>query len=166
MRTSLLPALLAGIGLCTLAACPAAAGGTLNSAEIRRLVDQLGSSKFVEREEATAALDAAGEPALAELRRAADGDDAEVRRRAVELVRIIEQRVETDHLLSPLKVKLVFKDTPLPDAVAELSRQSGYTINLQDPNHKLKSRKITAQHRRNAVLGSGSTGSARQGPRG
>jgi hypothetical protein len=143
MRTSLLPALLSGFGFAAIVAVSAATAGTPDAAEIRRLIDQLGSAKFTEREEATAALDAAGEPALPGLRKAAEADDAEVRRRAVDLVHKIEQRVETDHLLAPTKVKLAFTDTPLSEAVAELSRQSGYNIALQDSAGKLKGRKIT-----------------------
>jgi hypothetical protein len=61
----------------------------------------------------------------------------------LDLVRKIEQRVETGHLLAPTKVKLDFNDIPLSEAVAMLSKQSGYNIALQDPGGKLKDRKIT-----------------------
>jgi uncharacterized protein (TIGR03067 family) len=55
--------------------------------EITRLIQQLGSRKFREREAATKALERVGVPALEALRRAAKDDaDAEVRRRAGQIV--------------------------------------------------------------------------------
>jgi hypothetical protein len=143
MRTSLLPALLAGAGFATLAGTPAPAAGTPGGSEIRRLIGQLGSGNFSEREDASAALDAAGEAALPGLRAAAESEDAEVRRRAGELVQRIEQRVETEHLLSPTKVQLSFKETTVREALNELHRQSGYDVVLADPRNKLKDRKVT-----------------------
>lgn len=143
MRSSLLPALLAGLGLVSLSGSPAPAAKPPSAAEIRKLIDQLGSASFAEREEATAALDAAGEPALPGLRKAAESDDAEVRRRAGELLRKIEQRVDSEHLLAPTKVKLAFKDTPIPEAVARLAKESGRSVVLQDPAGRLRERKVT-----------------------
>src|SRR5947209_6850965 len=61
--------------------------------EVAALVRQLGSDSFEEREAAGRLLSAAGKAGLPALRRARDGDDAEVRRRAAELVRDIEKRV-------------------------------------------------------------------------
>ncbi|HEY1338846.1 MAG TPA: hypothetical protein VGF59_15125 [Bryobacteraceae bacterium] len=60
--------------------------------EIDRLVRQMGSDSFAERQKASKALEAIGEPALATLRKAARDSDAEIRRRATELVRTIEAR--------------------------------------------------------------------------
>ena len=45
--------------------------------------------------------------------------------------------------LAPTKVHLKFDDTPIDQAVAELSRKIGYLIFLSDPEGKLKNRKIT-----------------------
>ncbi|HEY7428566.1 MAG TPA: hypothetical protein VH682_30330 [Gemmataceae bacterium] len=64
-------------------------------AEIDRLIRQLGSDNFAKRQEASKALETVGEPALEALRKAAKGGDAEVRRRANELVRTIEDRRAT-----------------------------------------------------------------------
>jgi hypothetical protein len=55
-----------------------------------RLVKQLGSDDYAEREAASSALDKLGEAALPLLRAATRNEDAEVRRRASELVRGIE----------------------------------------------------------------------------
>src|SRR6516162_6689079 len=57
---------------------PARADGP-DAARIERLVRQLGSAKFEEREAATKALDAAGEIALPALKKALQSDDLELR---------------------------------------------------------------------------------------
>jgi hypothetical protein len=110
---------------------------------IARLIVQLGSSQFAEREEASRALDTIGGAALDALRRAARGDDAEVRRRATLLVRRLERRLETERLLAPQHVRLEFHDTPLPDAVAAFARKTGYPIKLEGDETKLAERKVT-----------------------
>jgi uncharacterized protein (TIGR03067 family) len=59
---------------------------------IERLVRELGSEKFREREAAFAELKGIGEPALLALRAAMENDDAEIRCRAQELVEILRDR--------------------------------------------------------------------------
>src|SRR5690349_6895172 len=62
--------------------------------EVDRLIQQLGSDSFAEREAASKALDAVGESALEALQKAAREDrDAEVRRRAKGLVELLEARL-------------------------------------------------------------------------
>jgi uncharacterized protein (TIGR03067 family) len=64
-----------------------------SAAEIDKLVHQLGSRWFAEREAATKALEKAGELALGALRKAATSEpDAEIRRRAGKLVRSLDTR--------------------------------------------------------------------------
>src|SRR5688500_16092237 len=63
------------------------------AADVERLIKQLGSSQFREREDATKALDALGVRAWEALQKAAAGaDDAEVRRRANRLLQTIAAR--------------------------------------------------------------------------
>jgi len=57
-----------------------------NHAEIQRWIDQLGSKRFKDREQATHELSKLGESVLPNLREAAQSPDAEVRRRAQLLV--------------------------------------------------------------------------------
>src|SRR5579871_2255955 len=59
-------------------------------ADVDRLIKQLGSDKFADREMAGKKLAEIGEPALEQLRKAADSDDVEVRRRVRELIKILE----------------------------------------------------------------------------
>jgi hypothetical protein len=58
--------------------------------EIKSLVNQLGSKRFQEREEAARELSQLGKAALASLQEAAQRPDAEVRRRAQQLVERME----------------------------------------------------------------------------
>jgi hypothetical protein len=62
-------------------------------AEVGRLIGNLGSDRFADREAAARRLEALGEPALDALRRAAASPDAEVRERAGAVVRAIQQRL-------------------------------------------------------------------------
>jgi hypothetical protein len=86
-------------------------------AQIERLIQQLGSDRFSEREAAAKALEAIGVPALEALRRAASRDaDAERRQRAGELVRRIENGL--DALLAAYREY----GLPLPPPKARLVR--------------------------------------------
>ena len=58
--------------------------------DIDRLIRQLGSDKFSDREAASKRLTDIGEPALDQLRKAADATDVEVRRRVRDLLKVIE----------------------------------------------------------------------------
>src|SRR5579859_868687 len=72
------------------AGAPAAPPG---EAEVARLIKQLGSDVFAEREAASRELAKAGEAALGALEWAARSDDAEVRRRARELVARLHRKL-------------------------------------------------------------------------
>jgi hypothetical protein len=137
----LVVALAAGLGL--VAAVPTPAAEEASAEQIKKLIEQLGSDNFGAREQASKQLDEIGVPALEALRQAAQGRDAETRRRAEELVQKIEKRGENARLLAAKRLHLVYKDTPLPEAVADFARKSGYNIALLDPLKKLADRKVT-----------------------
>ncbi|HEY7158134.1 MAG TPA: HEAT repeat domain-containing protein [Gemmataceae bacterium] len=139
----LLPALLLGVGLTLMASLPSPAGESVDKEKIAKLIDQLGSGAFAERQKATKELAAIGAPALEALRKAAQSEDAEVRKRANELVRKIEKEVVSARLLAPKRIHLVYKDTLVSKAVADFRKKSGYNIHLHDPEGKLKARTIT-----------------------
>jgi RNA polymerase sigma factor (sigma-70 family) len=122
---------------------PGRASAAGDAAKIARLIDQLGSDTFDDREKATKELDAIGAPALDALRKAARGGDPERKKRAQDLVEKIEMREEAARLLTPKRVRLAYQDTPLADAVADFCKQSGYDLILLDPDGKLKDREIT-----------------------
>ena len=105
MRTrSWLPQLALGFGLAVLAAAPAPAADKAekpDAARIAKLIAQLGSDDFDDREKASADLAAIGEPALDALRQAVKSTDEEVHRRAATLVGGIEKRLESEAALAP-----------------------------------------------------------------
>jgi hypothetical protein len=69
-------------------------GQTAGADEIGRLVRQLGSDRFEEREAASLRLEEIGGPALPALEKAAGSPDAEIRWRASELVKILRVHIE------------------------------------------------------------------------
>jgi hypothetical protein len=138
----LIPVLLLGLALVASAAAPPA-GDAEEGARIARLIEQLGSDTFAEREKATRALDEVGEPALEALQKATRSSEAEVRKRANSLVAAIEKRVESARHLKPTLVHLVARDRPVLEVLEDLRKQSGYNVVIQDPENKLKDRKIT-----------------------
>jgi hypothetical protein len=140
--TSRFLAVFLGLGLLWLMAAPAAADKD-DAARIDKLIEQLGSGSFQEREAATKALDALGAPALEKLKKASQSDDVEVSRRATELVKRIEKRTEVSRVLTPKRVHLIYKDTPLKEAVEDFKKKSGYDFTLHDPENKLADRKVT-----------------------
>lgn len=115
-------------------------------ASIDELIGQLGSPKFAEREAAGKALDVIGAPALDRLRKAISlPNDLETRRRAEALFKAIDKRIETAELLQPTRVKLDYQDIPVPQAVRDFAKRTGYVNNviLWDPKGQLAQRKIT-----------------------
>jgi hypothetical protein len=93
-------------------------------AEIGTLVKQLGNDEYAKREAASKRLDAIGAPAISELRAAIRSENPEVVRRAHELVRKIEYRIDNEKTLAPTLVTLDAKNERLDDVLAELSRQA------------------------------------------
>ena len=118
-------------------------GAVGNAASASHLIERLGSRRYAEREAAGRRLRVLGEPAVKELRRAARDRDAEVRRRAGRLLRLIDQDLRAVRLLAPVRVRLVCKDTPVPVAVASLARKSGMPLQLAGDQAKLLTRKVT-----------------------
>ncbi len=140
----LLPALLFGLGLAGLAVVPLpAAAPPSNTKSVAQLIEQLSSAEYDDREAATESLESIGEPALDALRKAASSRDMEVRKRAGELVGKIEKQAERNRILAPRRVHLVYKNTPLPEAIADFRAKSGYNLVLSDPTNTLRARKVT-----------------------
>jgi hypothetical protein len=127
--------------------------------EVPRLIQQLGSKRFKEREAATKALDNVGEQALEPLRKAAKDDaDAEVRRRAGALVerlarrlapvwakRIIDSKLSRAERLAAMKA-LAKVGEPALDALRkaakespdeEVRRRAGQLVNSFDLRQRL-----------------------------
>jgi hypothetical protein len=112
---------------------------------IDQLIKQLGADSFDEREMAQKELEKIGLPALESLRQATRSKEAELARRAEDLVARLQELVKSGQLLGAKKVKLALKDISVADAVADLSKQSGYPIQISGDKSKLAERKITLE---------------------
>jgi hypothetical protein len=143
MRSLTLPALLLGLGLAGLALPLPAAAPPSDPGATARLVAQLGSAEYAEREAATEALAAIGEVALPALRKAAASPDMEVRMRAGRLLAQIERQAEQARILAPRRVHLAYKNVAVAEAVADLRAKSGYHVVLHVLGNTLRDRKVT-----------------------
>jgi hypothetical protein len=119
------------------------AGETTDTARIGKLIDQLGSDSFADREQARRDLEAIGVPALQGLRRAETKGDLETSRRVAELIRTIEETKLTAELLSPKKVHLKLKDVPVLQAVEMLAKLSGYAMRVDGDRTLLTGKTVT-----------------------
>jgi len=117
-------------------------------AELRALIQQLGSEDYAQREAAGKKLAATGAPAVEELRAASRSGNPEVVRRARELLRKIEARIANEKALAPTLVELQAHEERLDDVLAELSKQAGAEVVLNGPGAKeLANRKVTLSTR-------------------
>jgi hypothetical protein len=94
---------------------------------VEGLIEQLGHRDFRLRDAAAKALAARGPDALPALRQALGHPDPEVRQRLTQLVADAERAA----LLAPKRVTLACHQTPVREALAELTRQTGYRIDAQ-----------------------------------
>jgi hypothetical protein len=111
------------------AAVPAPAKVVLPSdPAVVALIADLGSPDYRTREKAGAALEAKGEKALPDLRRALDSTpNPEVARRLSVLVR----KMDHDRLVAPKRVTLAVKDKSAKEVFEEIGRQTGYKFDYQ-----------------------------------
>ncbi len=94
------------------------------------LIARLDSADFAEREQASKELQARGPGILPALRKALKHEDAEVRRRAKELIPPLEDATA----IAPKRVTLNVKDQPLSTALKEIKKQTGYAIEEEERN--------------------------------
>jgi hypothetical protein len=97
----------------------ASAAGALDG-----IIEQLGDTDFRKRDEATRRLKSEGVKVLPALKKALGHPDAEVRRRAYDLI----PRIETAAFLSPRRVTLKMSDKPLRAIFDEMTKQTGQKI--------------------------------------
>ncbi len=90
--------------------------------QIAVLIHQLGHSDYRERQAAFRELDSIGESALAQLRSKSLSADTELRSRANELIRRIEQRQISARILAPTMVEIDVDNMQVRDAVPHVAK--------------------------------------------
>lgn len=143
MRWFLTLAVTVLLGIKMTLAVPVDADRKIDGERIAKLIAQLGSDRFTEREEASKALAEIGLPAYEALKKAVNDPDAEVQRRARELLAKLERLVETEKVLAPTRVRLQCQASPVADAVAQLAKKSGHALILNGDRARLAERTVT-----------------------
>ncbi len=107
------------------AAAPADKTAALRAAPtMDRLIDQLGDTDYRKRDEAARLLEAEGIKVVPALKKALGHPDAEVRRRAYNLI----PQLETAAFVAPRRVTLRMSNKPLRAIFDEMTKQTGYKI--------------------------------------
>ena len=112
---------------------------------ISEMIKSLGDSSFELREKAEKDLGLVGEPALEQLRKARKSEDPEIRRRTESLIKKIETESDNKKLIDPKKITMKHVDAPVTEVIADLVKQSGYRIVLEDKSRALETKKITVE---------------------
>ena len=112
---------------------------------ISEMIKSLGDSSFEVREKAEKDLGLAGEPALEQLRKERKSEDPEIRRRVEALIKKIEMESDNKKLIDPKKITMKHSDAPVTDVIADLVKQSGYRIILEDKSRALETKKISVE---------------------
>lgn len=99
---------------------------------VEQWIEQLGDKEFQKREAALKALQALGAQALPALVKARNHPDAEVRKRLAELIPALETAVA----LAPKLVTLQVEKKTLRQVIDELTKQTGYKIDLAAANEQ------------------------------
>lgn len=91
---------------------------------IDKLIEQLGSRSFAEREKASKLLSERGPAALPALRKAKESKDEEIRKRAEALI----PPMEIEEALLPKRVTFKIDDGPVEEVLKEIAKQTGYSL--------------------------------------
>ena len=118
-----------------------AIGPEAASPEDSALVSRLGSTRYVERESAEAALIGRGRAALPALRAATGHRDLEVRVRVGAILRQVERSL----VLQPTPILLDFRDAPLADVLRRVDERSDLHLAVAARDSAWSGRKVTLE---------------------
>jgi hypothetical protein len=101
---------------------------TVHAGATRLLIEQLGSTEFQKREEASKQLLATGEVAMPLLQLAQNNPDAEVAKRSTELFVQLKQQSDTARLIRPIRVVMPTNKRPWHELVAHLEDEAELSL--------------------------------------
>jgi len=110
---------------------------------VARLVRDLGSGSFVERQAAEDQLLRLGNETRAELEQALESSDVEVRLRASRLL----ERIELEEIWSPGRVDLVSRGEPASKILLALANQAGNHVHVGDPYGNFSDKPLDVEYR-------------------
>jgi|GEM_PF-949840 len=116
--------------------------GPSSTSDGKTWVAQLGAGDFQAREKAADRLRAMGPEVLPLLRSAMKNPDAEIRKRAADLVGELEKREWTRKALAPQMVTLKLTQATASEALAEFSKVSGMRIDFADPRDRATGKRL------------------------
>lgn len=118
------------------------AGQASSASDATSLVEQLGSARYADREDAARRLQVLGKEAIPSLLAGRSSNDMEIRTRALGLL----HKIEGSLLTKSTMVRLDFDDASLPEIVKSLADQTGMRICLLPENQpRWNTRRITLQ---------------------
>jgi hypothetical protein len=118
------------------------AGQVNSTSDTASLVEQLGSVRYADREDAARTLQVLGKEAIPALVAGRSSNDMEIRTRAEGLL----HKIEGSLLTEPTMVRLDFEDVPLPELVKSLADQAGMRICLFPENSpRWKTQRVSLQ---------------------
>jgi hypothetical protein len=118
------------------------AGQVSSTSDAASLVEQLGSVRYADREDAARTLQVLGKEAIPALVAGRSSNDMEIRTRAEGLL----HKIEGSLLTEPTMVRLDFDDVPLPEVVKSLADQTGMRICLFPENSpRWKTQRVSLQ---------------------
>ena len=126
--------LLAAVGICTLSAAVLAAPPLESALSPGRLVEQLGSESYSEREAAVAALERSGPAVVPALEAATRDSNPEVSKRAALILTNFNRRADANGRLNAKPVRLAYQQIPLGTAVNDLKARTGINLVLDAAN--------------------------------
>ena len=126
--------LLAAMGICTLSVAVLAAPPLESAVSPERLVEQLGSESYSEREAAVAALERSGPAVVPALEAATRDPNPEVSKRAAQILTNFNRRADANGRLNAKPVRLAYKQIPLGTAVNDLKARTGINLVLDAEN--------------------------------
>ena len=126
--------LLAAMGICTLSVAVLAAPPLESAVSPVRLVEQLGSESYSEREAAVAALERSGPAVVPALEAATRDPNPEVSKRAAQILTNFNRRADANGRLNAKPVRLAYKQIPLGTAVNDLKARTGINLVLDAEN--------------------------------